>query len=233
MGGGDLGVSESGGGADEPLQVDDMRHETSLTLFRYWNGLRGTRMAPCRFEIEPARIARILPEAFVLEQVDHGTYRFRIAGTRLCEQFGLELRGRNLLDYWDQEDRSILKQQLATVAEQGAAALFEFEAFGSRREPVLFEALVLPLVHANASIDRFLGTISAREEPVWPGMEHLERRHLLRHELIWPTGQPAEPQVPEPRPLPTIRGARLVRINHRSFRVYEGGLSRQAGPNKG
>lgn len=232
MGGGDLGVDQSGGRTEQPLLVGDMRHDTSVTLFHYWNGLRGTRKAPRRFEIEPARIARILPEAFILEQVDLDTYRFRIAGTRLCEHFGLELRGRNLLDYWDEEDRVILKRQLTAIAEQGAAGLFEFEAFGSRKEPVLFETLVLPLVHANASIDRFLGTMSPTEV-VWPGMEHLDRRHLLRHELIWPEGQPPESRKPEPRPLPTIRDARLVRVNHRSFRVYEGGLSRQAGPNKG
>lgn len=232
MGGGDLGVNQSGGRAAEPLQVGDMRHETSLTLFHYWNGLRGARKAPRRFEIEPARIARILPEAFILEQLDLDTYRFRIAGTRLCEQFGLELRGRNLLDYWDEEDRFILKRQLAAVAEQGAAGLFEFEAFASQQETVLFEALVLPLVHANASIDRFLGTMSAKWEPAWPGMEHLDRRHLLRHELIWPDGQPPEPRKPDVRPLPTIRDARLVRVNHRSFRVYEGGLSRQGGPGR-
>mgnify|MGYP005864125809 CR=1 FL=1 len=234
MGGGDAGVDQMGGAKEASLpQVDRMRNDTSLTLFNYWNGLRGARKAPHRVEIEPARIAGILPEAFILEKVDFETYRFRIAGTKLCEQFGRELRGRNFLDHWDEEDRFTLRRRLAAVAEQGAAGLFEFEAFGSGQEPVLFEAVILPLVHSNNAIDRFLGTISTKEELKWPGMGHFDRRHLLRHELIWPNGLPPQPQVLDSRPLPDIQDARLVRINHRSFRVYEGGRSRQASQTKG
>src|SRR5690606_24764284 len=85
-------------------QVDRMKNDTSRVLFHYWNAIRGTRRAPRRFEIEPARISRILPEAFILEQRDVDTYRFRIAGTRLCELFGMELRGHNFLELWEDGD---------------------------------------------------------------------------------------------------------------------------------
>ena len=40
------------------------------------------------------------------------TYRYRLAGTRLCEMFGLELRGRNLLDGWSEADRRALARPL-------------------------------------------------------------------------------------------------------------------------
>ena len=35
------------------------------------------------------------------------TYQYRLAGTRLCELFGSELRGRNFLDGWSDGDRLI------------------------------------------------------------------------------------------------------------------------------
>ena len=208
-----------------------MKNDTSRTLFKYWNQIRGTRPAPRRLEIEPTRLAGILPEAFILERVNPDTFRFRLAGTRVCEQFGLEFRGRNFLEDWDEDDRLTLKRRLAAVAEKGAVGLFEFEAYGPAREAVHFEVLVVPLIQ-NDAIDRFLGTMSTTDRPDWLGIDRLEGRQLLRHELIWPDGVPVKPSIFRPVLMPPIRDARLVRVDRRSFRVYEGGLSRQS-PEKG
>lgn len=233
MGGGDVGIEQRDGGTNaSPFQVNRMKNDTSLTLFHYWNALRGARTAPQRFEIEPARIASILAEAFILERVNFETYRFRIAGTRLCEQFGSELRGRNFLDQWDTDDRFILKRRLAVISQQGQAGLFEFEASASQSDPILFEALILPLVHSSGALDRLIGTISTKVEPAWHEMGHLDRRHLIRHELIWPDGLPSGNEISTARPLPDIRAARLVHVKRRHFRVYEGGLSRRTNPAK-
>ncbi|MCL4767722.1 MAG: PAS domain-containing protein [Hyphomicrobiaceae bacterium] len=209
-----------------------MKHATSRTLFDYWNKVRGARKAPRRFEIEPARLAGILPESFILEQAGADAYRFRLAGTRLCEQFGVELRGRNFLEPWDEQDRSALRRRLAAMAEQGAVCLFEFEAYGPAQRAVHFEVLMVPLVQRDAVIDRFLGAMSTNDEPAWLGTERLDRRQLLRHELIWPDGLPPGARLFRPVPLPQVRDARLVRSDRRSFRVYEGGLSHQT-PEKG
>lgn len=224
---GDAGRERAANMAERPgAQVDRMKNDTSRVLFHYWNAIRGTRRAPRRFEIEPARISRILPEAFILEQRDVDTYRFRIAGTRLCELFGMELRGHNFLELWEDGGRFPVKRRLARVAEEGAVGLFEFEAAVSVRESVSFEVLIVPLIQKDAAIDRFLGTMSPISEPLWRGVERLERCHLLRHELIWP--EPASGRIVR-APLPEVRDARLVRVAHRSFRVYEGGLSRESG----
>ena len=47
-----------------------MKHKTSNILYSYWNKVRGDRVTPRRFEIEPAQIAAILPATFILERVD-------------------------------------------------------------------------------------------------------------------------------------------------------------------
>ena len=64
-----------------------MRHRTTQIIYSYWNEARQGRLAPRRFDIEPARIAGVLAETTILEQVDNETYRFRLAGTRITEQF--------------------------------------------------------------------------------------------------------------------------------------------------
>ena len=87
------------------------RHEAEnlQTLYGYWNALRAGRIAPRRLEIEPSRIGSILSETFMLERTDPATYHYRLAGTRLCEIFGFELRGTNLLDGWSEADRRRLR----------------------------------------------------------------------------------------------------------------------------
>src|SRR5262245_45616689 len=112
-----------------------MQQRTLQILYTYWNGLRAGRIAPLRLEIDPSRIGAILPEIFLLERVDAGTYCYRLAGTRLCEMFGSELRGANLLDGWPAADRTALGSNLALICERGAVIrlVLEAGADGERR----------------------------------------------------------------------------------------------------
>jgi hypothetical protein len=205
-----------------------MRHTTSQQLYAYWNDVRGSRLAPRRFEIEPSRIAPLLPETFILEGTEEGAYRFRLAGTRLCETFGGELRGSDFLDCWDAEDRKTVGRLLASIAQQGGVMRIEMLAgTGDPRRLVPFELLVLPLVHLQATADRFIGCWCALEQPAWLGGQPLVERSIIEADIIWPDGRPhdvVERQDRQAPFLPHVRNSRLVRIDRRQFRVYDGGL---------
>ena len=190
-----------------------MKQKTSQILFAYWNEVRGSRVAPRRFEIEPSRISEILPETFILERLDRETYRFRLAGTRICEEFGQELRGTNFLDGWL------------------AAGLVAFEAKSLDGSTAEFELLLLPLMHSQDAIDRFVGAVSAISRPTWLGSQKLMRKRLLKHDLIWPQGrpQPILPDADQTPFLPHVRNARIVRADRRQFRVYDGGRAGRSG----
>jgi hypothetical protein len=205
-----------------------MKNTTSNTLFQYWDEVRANRPAPHRFEIEPAQIASILPETFILERADEHTYQFRLAGTRICQNFGRELRGSNLLEGWSVQDRITLERQLSAITKQSAVGEFTIEASDIHQRPVSFEMLVLPLAQYNGRIDRLLGCISTLEEQDWLGTSRLMRKRLLSHELQWPNGRPtfgnrnlATPSVR----LPNVRNARIVRTERTQLRVYDGGLA--------
>ncbi len=235
-----------------------MKQRTTQTLFAYWNEVRAGRIAPRRFEIEPSRIGSILSETFILERIStlehsglaavppasstqprpelRSAYRYRLAGTKLCEQFGDDFRGQDFLDDWDLDDRATLEQTLNGMSERGGVGVMTFEAStnpgagrASSRKRLTFEALLLPLVHTTDSLDRFLGCMSPIDEPAWLGSERLVDKALLRCELIWPDGRPY-PVVEKTREqtpfLAEIRNARLVRSERRQFRVYDGGLSK-------
>lgn len=208
---------------------DDMRDAVSQHLYTYWNEIRGTRLAPKRFEVEPSRISAILPDTFVLERIDTATSRFRLAGTRICEAFAAEFRGLNIMDMFGEEDRITLERQISVIARQGAVGLFIVTATTESGKQARFEMLLLPLVHTRESVDRLLGALVPLDRPAWLGHEPLLTSRLTTNELIWPDGRPHAVIDNMHRQTPFhshLREARIVRSEHRQFRVYDGGLSK-------
>lgn len=202
-----------------------MDHRSNEVLFEYWNTVRNGRFAPHRYEIEPVRISSLLPDVFILECAGPSDYRFRLAGTRMCEQMGHEMRGCGLLDYWREQDREALHSLLHTIVNDGAAAAIRFEHSYGDRGTARFEMLLLPLIQAGSSVNRILGCIGALEEPYWLGTVELRQHEITSFELIWPDGKPWFLQnAREPAALdqstPQVAGD-----GRRRFRVFEGGLA--------
>jgi len=206
-----------------------MRHKTSNALFAYWNSLRAGRLAPQRFEIDPSRISAILPYTFILERLDAETFRYRLAGTRMCDIFGYELRGSNFLDDWQAIDRLPLLRQFSTLTRQGSAGVVYLEVAAVAEESLECEVLLLPLRHTRDTIDRVLGSFSPLETPSWLGEKPLTSKRVLMNEVIWPSGDPLDTISCAPAEQPVLAHAplpRVVRSQRRQFRVFDGGLSR-------
>jgi hypothetical protein len=205
-----------------------MKEQTSQHLYAYWNEVRGDRIAPRRFEIEPSRIAPILPDTFILERQGRRDYCFRLAGTRLCDHLGREFRGINLLDLWSGEDQEIIIRLLESVTQEGAVGVVVFEARGARDRAATFELLLLPLIHTGSEITRLLGSITAQESADWLGSERLDRWTIRSFDLVWPDGRPHAVLMRMDRQAPFAREprySRIVRQDRRAFRVYDGGRS--------
>jgi len=192
-----------------------MQQPTSRQLYAYWDRVRNGRVAPRRFEIEPAKIAALLPETFIVEGVDLLGHRFRLAGTRICEQFGRELRGADLLSLWEEADRDAVASLLRTVFADAAVGYGRFKAYTRTDRQASFEFVLLPLIHTGETINRILGAITAIEPPFWLGAEPLLRQEIVELNVHWPDGVPA---------LMARGGAEIISLARRRFRVFEGGL---------
>lgn len=203
-----------------------MQNTTSQVLYQYWNDVRGARIAPRRFEIEPARFSTILPETFVIECEEGVGYRFRLAGTRVGEKLGFELRGRDLLDLFDTRCHADIKPILQTVTQQGAVGLVDIDFPAPSGRTARFEIIVLPLVHTEERLTRLLGAISTLDHQPWLGSEPLQPGRLTASEIIWPDGRPhavATRMAPQNPFRNDFARSRLVRNQRRVFRVYDGG----------
>lgn len=210
-----------------------MKERTSQLLYAYWNDVRGDRVAPRRFDIEPSRITGILPETFILERLSRAEYVFRLAGTRICEVFGREFRGASLSTMLDEADREAMERVLESVCREGAAGILTLEARDRLERSVRLEMLLLPLVHTGLEISRVLGSLAVSAAPAWLGQEPVVTLRLKTFNLVWPDGRPHALLERSDRQSPFLRGPRHSRVVHserRSFRVYEGGLSTSEPP---
>jgi len=212
-----------------------MRQKVSQLLYAYWNEVRAGRLAPRRLDIEPGRIADVLPDALILERIDFETYRFRLAGTRLCEALGADVRGRNLLDLvYEEEDRITLERQCAAICKQAAVGVLTWRADFESSATADYEMVLHPLLHTSQTIDRLLGVMTPLIEPARLPAGRPLRWRLTGQALIWPDGRPHQiagamgsamghGQSPF---ADHIRRARIVRSDRRQFRVYDGGLAK-------
>src|SRR5581483_4679807 len=193
-----------------------MQQPTSRQLYAYWDRVRNGRVAPHRFEIEPARIPALLPETFIAEGAGLLGFRFRLAGTKICEYFGKELRGIDLLSLFGEEHRGQFKDMLHSILCDGAVGHGLFRSFTPTNRQAAFEFLLLPLIHSGESINRLLGGITAVDPPFWLGGEPLVRHEIVELHVHWPDGAPAH-----------IAGdaGEVLRLSPRRFRVLEGGLA--------
>jgi hypothetical protein len=186
-----------------------MQQPTSRQLYAYWDDIRNGRLAPRRFEIEPAKIASLLPETFIAEGAGMLGIRFRLAGTKICEQFGRELRGVDFLTLWPAKDREALASLLRNILVDAGVGFGEFRAYTQANREARFELLLLPLIHTGETINRLLGAITAIEPPFWLGAEPLVRFEVAGLDLHWPDGMPAFAK----------QGAEIVRLRPKRFRV--------------
>jgi hypothetical protein len=154
-----------------------MKHPLTQELYDYWNGRRGEQAMPERRDIDPAAIRRILADSFVLAVEPGENPRFRVAGTKVCELFGRELRGDDFFGLWGQDAAPQIRDFVSLVTGEGIGihAGVTMEAGDDLVCPL--ELLILPLSHHGKGGQRMLGSLVPLEQPFWFGTrpaQHLD-----------------------------------------------------------
>ena len=134
-----------------------MKHDNTRALHAYWNQLRAGRRAPFRREVDPRAIEPLLDSTFILEHLDERNIRFRLAGTRLCENFGLELRGMSALALWHGDCREKVRDVINQVVSEPCVG--HVACTVETRDGYLYDAefLFLPLRSDFGDMSRVLG----------------------------------------------------------------------------
>jgi hypothetical protein len=106
--------------------------ETSATargcqeVFAYWSSLRATGRLPCRAQIDPVALKRLLPTISLIDvqRLPAGRgYRQRLAGTGLYPVYGREITGRLIEEIYSEAELGYWREQLDQVVETARPAV--------------------------------------------------------------------------------------------------------------
>jgi hypothetical protein len=148
-----------------------MQTNTALTLYQYWNRLRGADPAPDRRRIEPYDIRDILGDVFIIEQSEAGAaHTFRLCGSRVSALFGRELRNEPLRDLFRPASHAIAGKLARNCLVNGDVVALIGKAETAHQRIMECEVLLLPL-KAEPEGRRLLGCLAPLDRQFWHGLE--------------------------------------------------------------
>jgi hypothetical protein len=121
-----------------------MKHPSNRAFFAYWDSKRGTARAPDRSEIEPRALRELLGDIFVLAYDASSGYPFRVAGTRVCAQFGHDLKNASFSALFSRASRDEISEIISAVAEETLPAVAGLTATTQSGARAHLELLLLP-----------------------------------------------------------------------------------------
>jgi hypothetical protein len=81
-------------GATQALAATVVGDPRLLEGFEYWRRKAAGRPMPCRADIDPAEIQKLLPHVRLVDAVGPGHYRYRLVGTEVRKLHGKDPTGR-------------------------------------------------------------------------------------------------------------------------------------------
>lgn len=134
------------------------------SLKNYWERLRAGRIAPYRAEIDPRQFESALENMFIIEKTSVDNMRIRLAGMKICEMMGMEVRGMQPGYLIDEADRTRFERLLNVVMGEPAVVELKLEA-QNRIGVYRATMLLMPLRSDFGDINRVLGCASGGNEP--------------------------------------------------------------------
>jgi hypothetical protein len=131
------------------------------SLKSYWDRLRAGRVAPYRAEIDPRQFESALENMFIIEKLAPDNMRIRLAGMKICEMMGMEVRGMQPAYFIQEADRQRFDRLLNVVMSEPAVIELKLEAPG-RVGTCEAAMLLMPLRSDFGDINRVMGGISGR-----------------------------------------------------------------------
>ncbi|MEM6634942.1 MAG: PAS domain-containing protein [Pseudomonadota bacterium] len=127
----------------------------------YWEALRGSRLVPLRSEVDPRGFERALEYSFLIEKIAPGLARFRLAGSRISDIMGMEVRGMPLTSMFTPPARQQIQDVLNRIFEAPETAQISLSSeTGLGRPPLSGKLALYPLKSDLGDISRALGCFS-------------------------------------------------------------------------
>lgn len=139
-----------------------MQDPIIVDVLSYWETLRNGRLAPLRSELDPRKIADALQHTFVLQYNNTQDVRFRLAGMKLNEIMGMELRGMPAKALISLGCRDELGRIIDDLIMDPKIIELHLIADADTKKRTSARMLLLPMQNENGEICRILGCMTAQ-----------------------------------------------------------------------
>jgi hypothetical protein len=193
-----------------------MKHRNSHLLIGYWSRLRAGREVPDQSDIDPRALKRMLSQVFILDARDPRRPYYRLAGTTLCDRFGLELRGTSFYAHWEAQARDrlvlLLRQSLQTKQPVWLSAI----GTTSHSAMMEMETVLAPLTFGHGAPQRFLGIAQFLGDSNQLGGRAIAYERLIDSRMVRehePVDRPQDPPAPlVPPPFSSNRAGKVPHL---------------------
>lgn len=131
-------------------------------LHSYWASLAPSGQVPRRTDIDPGKLGDAIEDCMILERVAPGVARVRVAGQRLCDLSGFDLRGMPLSVLFTPPARAELTRGIERAFHGPSVVEIALKSHGGIAQPDMDGRLILlPLRDGFGRVTRCLGCLVA------------------------------------------------------------------------
>lgn len=178
-----------------------MKHKNSHLLVGYWSRLRCGREVPDQTDIDPRAIKRMLSQVFILDVINPGRPIYRLAGTGLCERFGMELKGTGFLAQWEGGSGAALGSVLKQAMQSRQPVCLSAVGATADCGMVELETVLAPVTFNGGEPARFVGLTQVLSDVAQLGGRPIAFQRLVASQLIR-EDEPLPPVALPPPPPP-------------------------------
>lgn len=190
--------------------TEEILHPGSRALFRYWEAIRGEMSAPPRDGLDLKKIRSLVPFLFIIERKPGRNYTWRLAGTRVCEFWGMELTGKPAFLQGERFERETVSRLLDGVIDRHQPFVLRFRLNSARSMSAAAELVGLPLRARHGEATYVLGTIMPFRQVTRARHDRITTFELSAARTIWTEPVPG-------------RGAAPAKTSPQAFQVVNGG----------
>ena len=192
--------------------TEEILHPGSRALFRYWEAIRGEMSAPPRDWLDLKKIRPLVPFMFIIERKPGGDYVWRLAGTRVCDLWGMELTGKQAFTEGERFERETVSRLFDGVVDRHQPFVLRFRLNSLLGMSVAAEFVGLPLRARHGGSTYVLGVIMPFREVSRSGRDRAIRFELSAARTIWTEPVPGAVERP-------------ARNSPQGFQIINGGLA--------
>jgi hypothetical protein len=135
---------------------DPVFHSNTEHLLGYWRALARGAAAPLRSAFNPAAVAELLPQLFMLD-LGTGALPFRLAGEFLIDLHAKPLRGQDFQTLFSPGGRRVVTQAALSALNDPYPSVLACEAFSAEGRSLTMEIVLAPLAGREGRVERLLG----------------------------------------------------------------------------